>query len=95
MCQWEFEDLQLIQERRQHLIVDRLITANRRRFSHDYNVNDEVLKLKYKPGKLEPRATGPFRVVQVHTHGTLIITIRLSPNVIERISLRRIKPYRR
>jgi hypothetical protein len=86
-------DLQLIQERRQHLIDDRLITANRRRFSYDYHMGDEVLKLKYKPGKLEPRAAGPFRVEQVHTNGTL--TIRLSPNVIERISLRRIKPYRR
>ena len=42
------EDLQLIQERRQHLIDDRLITANRRRFSHGYNVNDAVLKLKYR-----------------------------------------------
>ena len=86
-------DLQLIQEQRQHLIDDRLITANRHHFSYGYNVGDEVLKLKYKPGKLEPRATGPFRVVRVHTNGTL--TIRLSPNVIERMSLRRIKPYRR
>jgi hypothetical protein len=34
-------DLQLIQERRQHLIDDRLITANRRRFSYDYNVGDK------------------------------------------------------
>jgi hypothetical protein len=86
-------DLQLIREQRQHLIDNCLIAANRRRFSYDYTVGDEVLKLKYKPDKLEPRATGPFRVEQVHTNGTL--TIRLSHNVIERIPLRRIKPYRR
>jgi hypothetical protein len=86
-------DLQLIQERRQHLIDDRLIAANRRRFSYDYHIDDEVLKLKHEPGKLEPGAAGPFRVEQVHANGTL--TIRLSPNVIEHISLRRIKPCRR
>jgi hypothetical protein len=86
-------DLQLIQERRQQLIDDRLIVANRRRFSYDYNVGDEVLKLIYKPDKLETRTTGPYRVERVHANGTL--TIRLSPTTIERISLRRIKPYRR
>jgi hypothetical protein len=46
-------DLQLIREQRQHLIDNHLIAANRRRFSYDYTVGDEVLKLKYKPDKLE------------------------------------------
>ncbi len=84
-------DLQLIQQRRQQLIDQRLIIANRRHFSYDYNVGDEVLKLVYKPDKLEPRARGPYRVQRVHANGTL--TIRLSPTTIERISLRRLKPY--
>jgi hypothetical protein len=86
-------DLRLIQEHRQQLIDDRRIAANRCCFSYDFNVGDEVLKLIYKPDKLQPRATGPYRVERVHTNGTL--TIRLSPTTMERISLRRDKPYRR
>ena len=86
-------DLQIIQEHRQQLIDNRLIAANRKRFAYDYVIGDEVLKLVYQPAKLAPRAIGPYRIEQVHTNGTL--TIRLSPLVIERISLRCIKPYRR
>mmetsp|Transcript_24155 Transcript_24155/g.44924 ORF Transcript_24155/g.44924 Transcript_24155/m.44924 type:complete len:177 (+) Transcript_24155:849-1379(+) len=84
-------DLQTLQRRRQELIDKRLIAANTKRFSYDYNVGDEVLKLQYKPDKLEPRATGPFPVERVHANGTL--SIRISPTVLERISLRRVKPY--
>ena len=65
----------------------------RGRYSYDYNVGDEVLKLKFQPDKLEPRAEGPYRVERVHANGTL--SIRLQPGVIERISLRRLKPYHR
>jgi hypothetical protein len=86
-------DLQSIKDNCQQLINRRLIASNRKRFSYDYAVNDEVLKLIYKPDKLEPRASGPYRIERVHANGTL--TIRLSPTVIERISLRRVKPYRR
>ena len=86
-------DLQLIQSHRQQLIDQRLIAANRKRFSYDYAVGEEVLKLNFKPNKLEPRASGPYMIERVHTNGTL--TIRLSPSVIERVSLRRVKPYRR
>jgi hypothetical protein len=86
-------DLHLIQQRKQALIDERLVQANRKRFSHDYHIGDSVLKLSYKPDKMNPRASGPYRVETVHTNGT--ITIRLSPTVIERISIRRVKPYRR
>ena len=75
------------------LIDKRLVAANQRRISHDYQPGDEVLKLTYKPGKLETRATGPYEVISVHTNGTL--TIRLSPATIERINVRRVKPYKR
>jgi transposase InsO family protein len=86
-------DLQLIHQHRQQLIDKELIKANRRRFAYDYQPGQEVLKLRYKPNKLEPRADGPYRIERVHTNGTL--TIRLAPHVIERISIRRVKPYRR
>ena len=86
-------DLQLIRDRRQQLVDERLIVANRRRFSYDYQIGDEVLKLVCKPNKLQPRAEGPYPITQVHANGT--VTIRLSPTIVERISLRRVKPYRR
>jgi hypothetical protein len=86
-------DWQLIQQNRQQLIDQRLVAANKKRFSYDYNVGDDVLKLVYQPDKLSPRATGPHRIETVHTNGT--VTIRLNQHTIERISIRRIKPYKR
>jgi hypothetical protein len=87
-------DWLLIQQKRQSLIDQSLIEANCKRFSHDYHVGDEVLKIVPNPSKLQPRATGPYRIETVHTNGT--VTIRSSDNnIIERISLRRIKPYKR
>jgi len=85
-------DLISIRNRRQHLIDERLIKANRRRFAYDYAVGEQVLKLVYKPNKLQPRAEGPYPITRVHTNGT--VTIRISPQVIERINIRRVKPYR-
>ena len=86
-------DWMLIQERRQQLVDSKLLAANRKRFNHDYRVGDLVLKLAYKPDKLQSRADGgPYRVDSVHTNGT--VTIRLSPHTTERISIRRIKPYK-
>ena len=85
-------DLESIQQNRQHLIDQRLIIANRKRFNYDYQIDDKVLKLNFNPNKLEARASGPYKVLRVHANGT--VTIRLSDTTIERISLRRIKPYR-
>ena len=70
-----------------------MIEANRKRIFVDYQPNDEVMVLTYKPTKLEPRAHGPFRVIQTHVNGT--VTIRRNNAVTERINIRRIKPYRR
>ena len=83
---WEF-----IQRNRQQLIDQHLIDANRKRFTHDYNIGDQVLKLSYKPDKLAPRATSPYQIETVHTNGT--VTIHLNPVTIERISICCIKPY--
>ena len=86
-------DWLLLQQRRQALIDQRLIEANRKRFGYDYQINDEVLKIAYNPNKLAPRAAGPYRITQVHTNGT--VTIQLTPTTVERISIRRVKPYHR
>jgi transposase InsO family protein len=86
-------DLQQLQKRRQELVNRRLLAANAKRFSFDYQIGDEVLKLIFQPDKLDPRASGPFTITRVHTNGT--VTIETSPGVIERINIRRLKPYRR
>ncbi len=86
-------DLHLIQQNKQIIIDERLVQANQKRFSYDYAIGDEVLKLAYKPHKLQSRAYGPYRVETLHANGTL--TIRLNPTTVERISIRRLKPYRR
>jgi hypothetical protein len=85
-------DLQYLQSHRQQLINQRLIESNHKRYAFDYQPGQQVLKLAYKPDKLAPRAYGPYRIIQVHTNGTL--TIRLNPHTIERISIRRVKPYK-
>jgi hypothetical protein len=84
-------DLMLIQQNQQQLIDDRLIESNRKRFSYDYQPNQEVLKLEYKPDKLAPCATGPYWITSVHTNGT--ITIQLTPHTRQRISIRNIKLF--
>jgi hypothetical protein len=86
-------DLHLLREQRQALIDQRLVESNRRRISHDYQPNDEVLVLAFKPDKLEPCTQGPFRIERVHTNGT--ITIRHTQHLTERINIRRVRPYRR
>ncbi|KAG7359911.1 integrase core domain containing protein [Nitzschia inconspicua] len=81
-----------IRTERQRIIDDNNRRANLRRRYHDYQPDDQVLVLKYNPSKLEERAQGPFRVHSVHTNGT--VTIQRRPNVLERINIRRIRPYR-
>jgi len=86
-------DLQMIRAHRQQIIDRRLIASNAKRFAYDYRVGEKVLKLAYKPDKLQSRvASGPHVIERVHTNGT--VTIRVSPYAVERISLRRIKPYK-
>ena len=84
-------DLYLLRQQRQALIDRNLMVANQKRFSHNYQPNDYVLELLYKPGKLDPQARGPYQVVSVHTNGT--ITIQCTPFVQERISIRHVHPY--
>lgn len=86
-------DLQFIADNRQQLVDRRTMETNRKRISYDYQPNDEVLVLAYKPDKLDARASGPFRILETHCNGTVVI--QRAPNLTERINIRRIRPYRR
>ena len=85
--------MQLLRDKRQLLIDEKLMRANSSRISYDNRPGDEVLVLAYKPDKLDPSATGPFRIERVHVNGT--VTIRRNAHVTERINIRRVRPYRR
>jgi transposase InsO family protein len=85
-------DLELLRQQRQALIDQQLIRENRKRISHDYRPGDNVLLKTYRPNTLEERTTGPFAIIEVHTNGT--VTIQRNAHVIERINIRRLKPYR-
>jgi hypothetical protein len=82
-----------LRERRQAVIDENNLRANRRRHFHDYQPGQEVLVLTFEPNKTEARAIGPFPIDQVHVNGT--ITIRRNNYVTERINVRRVRPYRR
>ena len=80
-----------IQNKRQRAIDANLRYQNQRRRRHDYQPNQYVMILVYEPDKLQERAIGPYRIHQVHTNGT--ITIVRHPFVLERINIRRVRPY--
>lgn len=85
-------DLVALRDKRQAMIQKNLARANKKRVvHHDYKIGDEVLKLVYKPAKLEPRAVGPYRITQVHANGS--VTVQKTPLTTERLNLRKIKPY--
>jgi hypothetical protein len=85
-------DIIAIQNNRQLLVDQRLLRANANRIRHDYAVGDLVWKRNYigLSDKLLPTVSGPHEIERVHTNGT--VTIRTSPHVLERISIRRIRP---
>jgi hypothetical protein len=84
-------DLNLIKDHRQQLIDEHALRSIERRHAYDYQPGQEVLKLDYKPDKLEPRAQGPYEIIAAHTNGTL--TIQLNATTIERILVRNVKPF--
>lgn len=84
-------DFNLIREKRQAMIDDNNERVNLQRRFHDYKIGDKVLLITYNPTKLEDQATGPFTIVKVQINGT--ITIQQAPGVLERINIRRVRPY--
>jgi hypothetical protein len=68
---------------RQKQIDKRLMRANAKRKTHDYQVGDQVLikRMLDASSKLKPTYKGPYLIVQVHTNGT--VTVLLQPNTTE------------
>jgi hypothetical protein len=79
---------------RQKQIDKRLMRANAKCKTHNYQVGDQVLikRALDASSKLKPTYKGPYPIVQVHTNGT--VTILLQPNTTERYNVHRITPYR-
>ena len=85
-------DWEALQQKRQIVIQKNLKRANQARVRHhDYAVGDKVLKLVYKPRKLQPRAEGPYPINRVHVNGT--VTVQRTAMTTERLNIRRIRPY--
>ena len=86
-------DILTLQKHRQGLVDKRLLKANASRVSHDFRVGEQVLKKKFLnlSDKLAPAFEGPYEITRVHTNGT--VTLRIRPNVVERINIRRVKPF--
>jgi hypothetical protein len=85
-------DLITIRNSRQAIIDESLRVANMQRLNHDYRVGEQVLFKVYAPKKLDARWTGPYNIESVHVNGTL--SIRLNAHTVERVNVRRLKPYR-
>ena len=74
------------------MIDENLRRENARRRHHNYAVGEQVLVKTIQPDTMEERYRGPYTITQVYTNGT--VSIGRNAAVIERINIRRIKPYR-
>jgi transposase InsO family protein len=87
-------DLLMLREKRQAMIDYNLRRENNRRRNFDYIVGEYVFETVAMKNmvtqKLTQQTRGPYRIEQVHTNGTL--TIRRGPGVVDRLSIRRLRP---
>ena len=88
------DDWQQILSRKQEIIDKANIKENSKRQFFDHKIGDLILILNKQnnKGKLEPNTLpeDPWKITQVHTNGTVSI---LRNNYIERINIRRIRPF--
>ena len=79
---------------RQAQIDERVMRANAGRIPHEFSVNNQVMlrTLFESRDKARPAYSGPHRIVRVHTNNN--VTLQISPHMEQRISIRRIKPFR-
>ena len=86
-------DWEAVREKRKLLVDENLRRTNQKRRRFDYQPGQQVLVRR--PGilrKLNGRFDGPFQIAKVHVNGN--VTINRAPHIIERINIKRIKPYR-
>ena len=86
-------DWEAVRENRKLLVNENLRRTNQKRRRFDYQPGQQVLVRR--PGilrKLNKRFDGPFEIAKVHVNGN--VTINRSPHIIERLNIKRIKPYR-
>ena len=79
-------DLLQIQQNRHVLIGENLRRQNKRRKDFNYSAGQEVLVKTVNP-------SGPYGIQQVYNNSTIDIMRR--ENVVERINIRRVIPFRR
>ena len=80
-----------IKLRKQETIDKSNTQENAKRIAHDYQVGDKVLL--ETPGilrKMSQPRQGPFKIVKVHTNGTVRIRRK---NITEQVNIRRLTPY--
>ena len=84
-------DWECIRHRKQSMIHRNNLLENSRRRIFDWQPGIDIL-LEDKSGpKLRPKYSGPFRIENVNTNGT--VTIKIRNRVFQRVNIRRIKPY--
>ena len=84
-------DWAMIRQRKQDIIDANNRRENSRRIEHEYRVGEKVLL--EKPGlvsKLSAPRTGPYRITDTYTNGT----VRIQRGIVnERVNIRRLTPY--
>ncbi len=86
-------DWQSILSKREQLVNDALLCANKKHINFDYQIGQKVLKYdKTLYGKLKPKTSGPFDILRFHSNGT--VTFSLKPGITECVSVCCTVPYK-
>ena len=85
-------DLQMLQRHHQKLVDERLSRQNAKRKYFDFQPGQRVMVLTNRNSKLQPVWEGPYNIENVHTNGT--VTVRYSPDMTDRINIRKIKLHK-
>ena len=85
-------DMLQLHDQRKIIIDEPLRRANLHYRTFDYQPGDQILILTNNTTTLQDRGIGPLTITQDHTNGT--IAFQCTPHIVERINIRRIKPYR-